>query len=36
MPDLSRILAAREPLTLASLPRGSLPMVLADLARQPY
>jgi len=33
MPDLSRILAAKDPLTLASLPRGSLPLVLADLAR---
>jgi transcription-repair coupling factor (superfamily II helicase) len=33
MPDLSRILAAQSPLTLASLPRGSLPLVLADLAR---
>ena len=33
MPDLSRILAARDPLTLASLPRGSVPLVLADLAR---
>jgi len=33
MPDLSRILAANDPLTLASLPRGSLPLVLADLAR---
>ncbi|MFN9634104.1 MAG: transcription-repair coupling factor, partial [Erythrobacteraceae bacterium] len=33
MPDLNRILAAREPLTLSSLPRGSLPLVLADLAR---
>ncbi len=33
MPDLNRILAARDPLTLSSLPRGSLPLVLADLAR---
>ena len=33
MPDLNRILAAREPLTLSSLPRGSLPLVLADLSR---
>ena len=33
MPDLKRILAARDPLTLASLPRGSLPLVLSDLAR---
>jgi transcription-repair coupling factor (superfamily II helicase) len=33
MPDLSRILAARTPLTLSSLPRGSVPLVLGDLAR---
>ncbi|HSJ77164.1 MAG TPA: CarD family transcriptional regulator, partial [Erythrobacter sp.] len=33
MPDLTRILAAQSPLTLSSLPRGSLPLVLADLAR---
>ena len=34
MPDLNRILCRRrEPLTLSSLPRGSLPLVLADLAR---
>ena len=33
MPDLNRILAAQDPLTLAALPRGSLPLVLADLAR---
>ncbi|AOL94675.1 transcription-repair coupling factor [Porphyrobacter sp. LM 6] len=33
MPDLNRILAARDPLTLSSLPRGGLPLVLADLAR---
>ncbi|MFY7746279.1 MAG: transcription-repair coupling factor, partial [Erythrobacter sp.] len=33
MPDLNRILSAKGPLTLASLPRGSLPLVLADLAR---
>ncbi len=33
MPDLNRILAARDQLTLASLPRGSLPLVLSDLAR---
>lgn len=33
MPDLSRILAAKAPLTLASLARGSQPLVLADLAR---
>ncbi|WP_086619756.1 transcription-repair coupling factor [Erythrobacter tepidarius] len=33
MPDLFRILSAREPLNLSSLPRGSLALVLADLAR---
>ncbi|MEE4206424.1 MAG: transcription-repair coupling factor, partial [Erythrobacter sp.] len=33
MPDLSRILGAATPLTLSSLPRGSVPLVLADLAR---
>ncbi|MEM6909264.1 MAG: transcription-repair coupling factor, partial [Pseudomonadota bacterium] len=33
MPDLSRILAADEPLTLSSLPRGSVPLILSDLAR---
>ena len=33
MPDLSRILAAKTPLTLASLARGAQPLVLADLAR---
>jgi transcription-repair coupling factor (superfamily II helicase) len=33
MPDLSRILTARKPLTLASLARGAQPLVLADLAR---
>ncbi len=33
MPDLSRILQADHPLTLASLPRGSQPLVMADLAR---
>ncbi len=33
MPDLNRILSAKAPLTLASLPRGSLPLVLSDLAR---
>ena len=33
MPDLKRILAARNPLTLASLTRGAQPLVLADLAR---
>jgi len=33
MPDLSRIISSREPLTLSSLPGASLPLVLADLAR---
>ena len=33
MPDLSRILDARRPLTLASVPRGAQPLVMADLAR---
>jgi transcription-repair coupling factor (superfamily II helicase) len=33
MPDLFRILKADRPLTLASLPRGSQPLVMADLAR---
>ncbi|MXP13914.1 transcription-repair coupling factor [Altererythrobacter confluentis] len=33
MPDLSRILAARAPLTLSSVARGAQPLVLADLAR---
>jgi transcription-repair coupling factor (superfamily II helicase) len=33
MPDLSRILAAKAPLTLASVARRSQPLVLADLAR---
>ncbi|MEE4200064.1 transcription-repair coupling factor [Erythrobacter sp.] len=33
MPDLSRILNADAPLTLASLPRGAQPLVLSDLAR---
>jgi len=33
MPDLSRILSAQTPLTLAGLSRGSQPLVLADLAR---
>ena len=33
MPDFARILAARQPLTLAGLARGSQPLVLADLAR---
>ena len=33
MPDLSRILHARNPLTLASLARGAQPLVLGDLTR---
>ena len=33
MPDLSRILSASKPLTLAGLARGAQPLVLADLAR---
>jgi len=33
MPDLSRLLDADRPLTLASLARGAQPLVLADLAR---
>ncbi|MFN3517752.1 MAG: transcription-repair coupling factor, partial [Novosphingobium sp.] len=33
MSDLSKILAAKAPLTLSSLPRGAQPLVLADLAR---
>ncbi|MBC2668162.1 transcription-repair coupling factor [Novosphingobium piscinae] len=33
MPDLSRLLAATTPLTLASVARGAQPLVLADLAR---
>ncbi|MBU6268241.1 MAG: transcription-repair coupling factor [Sphingomonadales bacterium] len=33
MPDLKRILAARSPLTLAAVARGSQPLVMADLAR---
>jgi transcription-repair coupling factor (superfamily II helicase) len=33
MPDLSRILAAKQPLTLASIARGAQPLVMADLAR---
>ncbi|MBX3593096.1 transcription-repair coupling factor [Sphingomonas sp.] len=33
MPDLNRILAARSPLTLAGVPTGFLPWLLADLAR---
>ena len=33
MPDLSKILAAKHPLTLAGVPSGFLPSLLADLAR---
>ncbi|WP_370034860.1 transcription-repair coupling factor [Qipengyuania mesophila] len=33
MPDLSRILKARHPLTLAQVARGAQPLVMADLAR---
>ena len=33
MPDFSRILSASTPLTLASVTRGSQPLVMADLAR---
>ena len=33
MPDLSKILGANSPLTLASVARGAQPLVLADLAR---
>jgi len=33
MPDISRILSAKTPLTLASLARGAQPLVMADLAR---
>lgn len=33
MPDLSKILAAKAPLTLTSVARGAQPLVLADLAR---
>jgi transcription-repair coupling factor (superfamily II helicase) len=33
MPDLSKILSARTPLTLSGLARGAQPLVLADLAR---
>ena len=33
MPDLSNILNAREPLTLAQVARGAQPLVMADLAR---
>ncbi len=33
MPDLSRLLTAKSPLTLSSVVRGAQPMVMADLAR---
>ncbi|TPG42779.1 transcription-repair coupling factor [Sphingomonas koreensis] len=33
MPDLSKILSAKQPLTLAGVPAGFLPWLLADLAR---
>jgi len=33
MPDFANILSATTPLTLASLPRGAQPLVLADMAR---
>ena len=33
MPDLHKILNATAPLTLASIPRGAQPLVMADLAR---
>ena len=33
MPDLSRILSATEPLTLAGIARGAQPLVMSDLAR---
>ncbi|TRD10018.1 transcription-repair coupling factor [Erythrobacter insulae] len=33
MPDLNRILAAETPLTLSSLPRGAVPLILGDMAR---
>ncbi|MBV7267270.1 transcription-repair coupling factor [Erythrobacter ani] len=33
MPDLNRILAAETPLTLSSLPRGAVPLIMSDLAR---
>ena len=33
MPDLSRILKAKQPLTLAQVARGAQPLVMADLAR---
>ena len=33
MPDLSNILSASSPLTLASVARGAQPLVMSDLAR---
>jgi transcription-repair coupling factor (superfamily II helicase) len=33
MPDISRILSAKTPLTLSSIARGAQPLVMADLAR---
>ncbi len=33
MPDISRILSAKAPLTLAAVARGAQPLVMADLAR---
>jgi len=33
MPDLSRILSAKQPLTFANLARGAQPLVMADIAR---
>lgn len=33
MPDISKILTAKTPLTLASIARGAQPLVMADLAR---
>ena len=33
MPDLQKILSAKSPLTLASIPRGAQPLVMSDLAR---
>ena len=33
MPEISKILAAKRPLTLSGVPAGFLPWLLADLAR---
>src|SRR3990170_5078532 len=33
MPDIARILDAKRPLSLTSVPRGAQPLVIADLAR---